>query len=508
MAWLQFLLAGVTFMMLGSTSLASSIVPREDSSIKACQLLQTAFPEIVSFPDSEHYKADNEHWAVTSTQNSTCSIEPETADDVSEILKIIGRPDIMSPFAIKGGGHAFNIGHSSTTGVQISMARFTGLTYDAERGTVTVGTGLTWDQVYSRLEPHSVMVVGGRFIGVGVAGLSLGGGYSWKTNQFGLTIDTIVSHSVVLPSGQQVVTSNATYTDLFFGLKGGLNNFGIVTNITYEVHSQTLVYGGPITYGLDAVDDLNVAICNFSDNNTDPKAQILPQYISASGQFSTVLMLFYDGPSVPNSLFDVFLSIPSISSDIKTRTFVDFVMASGNIDYGFDPFGTVQHAIPMTKYPKPLLNYMVQQTISFEDKLVNARGSEQSSRNVTVIMVPEPFLNPFSHSRGGAYHHPPSRQVTPGSPNFAYGIDPTWIPEEQSSFHDFAISSMKEFSLNIQVEAVAEGVSRWDDILYPNYALDGTPLELMYGSNVEKLQKVAAKYDPRGIMKLTGGPHF
>lgn len=70
------------------------------------------------------------------------------------------------------------------------------------------------------------------------------------------------------------------------------------------------------------------------------------------------------------------------------------------------------------------------------------------------------------------------------------------------------MSSVKQLSNDIQAKAVNLGVSRWDDILYPNYALDGTPLELMYGTNVPILREIAAKYDPEGIMRLTGGFHF
>lgn len=76
----------------------------------------------------------------------------------------------LTPGQVKSGGHAHNRGHSSTTGVQISMARFNGLTYDSNSGTVTIGVGLTWDQVYSQLEPLGVMVVGGRVPGVGMSG--------------------------------------------------------------------------------------------------------------------------------------------------------------------------------------------------------------------------------------------------------------------------------------------------------------------------------------------------
>ena len=69
-----------------------------------------------------------------------------------------------------------NPNFSSTTGVQIAMTRFNGVDLDADAGTVTVGAGLIWDDVYAALAPHDVMVVGGRVSGVGVAGFSLGGG--------------------------------------------------------------------------------------------------------------------------------------------------------------------------------------------------------------------------------------------------------------------------------------------------------------------------------------------
>ena len=69
-----------------------------------------------------------------------------------------------------------NPGFSSSTGVQIAMSRFNGVDFNAEAGTVTVGSGLIWDDVYAALAPHNMTVVGGRVPGVGVAGLSLGGG--------------------------------------------------------------------------------------------------------------------------------------------------------------------------------------------------------------------------------------------------------------------------------------------------------------------------------------------
>jgi FAD/FMN-containing dehydrogenase len=77
---------------------------------------------------------------------------------------------------VKGGGHATNPGFSSTKGVEIAMSRFNKTKVNSSGGTVEVGAGLTWDQVYVALEPAGVNVVGGRVPGVGVAGLTLGGG--------------------------------------------------------------------------------------------------------------------------------------------------------------------------------------------------------------------------------------------------------------------------------------------------------------------------------------------
>lgn len=79
-------------------------------------------------------------------------------------------------FKVKGGGHIINLGFSSTTGVQISMYRFSEINYKPSTQTVDIGPGLIWDDVYAALAPLNVNVVGGRTTGVGVAGFTLGGG--------------------------------------------------------------------------------------------------------------------------------------------------------------------------------------------------------------------------------------------------------------------------------------------------------------------------------------------
>ena len=76
-----------------------------------------------------------------------------------------------------------------------------------------------------------------------------------------------------------------------------------------------------------------------------------------------------------------------------------------------------------------------------------------------------------------------------------------FLLDDQSTFHELVVSTIKEFCNNVQAVAVAEGVSSWDDILYSNYALGDTPLKLLFGSNLSSLKKIAKKYDPKGVFQ-------
>ncbi|KAG2067129.1 FAD-binding domain-containing protein, partial [Suillus decipiens] len=151
----------------------------------------------VYYYGSPQFEQDTENWSFTNSQNSTCSFEPANAEDVGIALQILVKD--QTPFAVKGGGHSPNPGFSSTLGVQIAMRLFSEVVYDENAQTVTFGMGLVWEDVYSALLQYNVTVVGGRSFGVGVGGFVLGGGYSFVSNEYGLSVDNIVSLELVLP---------------------------------------------------------------------------------------------------------------------------------------------------------------------------------------------------------------------------------------------------------------------------------------------------------------------
>lgn len=144
------------------------------------------------------------HWFGSSSQTSACVVTPATAQDVSLLMQLIAA--MQSPFAIYSGGHASNAGFSSTTGVHISLSNFDQATLSADNSTVEIGFGQIWSQVLNKLDGTGYGVVGGRTNGPGIGGFTLGGGYSWKTNQFGLTCDSIKSFNLVLPVSFQLAT--------------------------------------------------------------------------------------------------------------------------------------------------------------------------------------------------------------------------------------------------------------------------------------------------------------
>ncbi|KAM6499465.1 hypothetical protein JOM56_004973 [Amanita muscaria] len=200
---------------------------------------------------------------------------------------------------VKSGGHVTNHNFSSSPGVLITLYRFNEIKFDPASQKASFGTGLIWDDIYAALAPYNVSVLGARVTGIGV-GFVLGGGYAWKSNQYGLALDTVTAFELVKPDGSVVTVTEESDSELFFGLKGGYKNFG-----------------GPLTYLASSMSAVTAAVIKFSAMITDPKANIAASYdCLATVPFATVF-LYYDAPSPPQGLFDDFLKIPSHQSNVR-----------------------------------------------------------------------------------------------------------------------------------------------------------------------------------------------
>ncbi|KAH9042476.1 FAD-binding domain-containing protein [Lactarius pseudohatsudake] len=444
----------------------------------------------VFFPSSTQYLSDIYHYAPSSTQESACSVEPGTTEDVSKILRILG--STRTPFAVKGGGHTTNPGFSSTKGVQIALARFNETKVNYKDGTVEVGAGLTWDQVYTALDSTGVNVIGGRIPGIGVAGLTLGGGYSYKSSQYGLAIDNVASYELVLPNGT-ITTVTSQNKDLWFGLRGGLNNFGVVTNFVLKSHPQTQIWAGIIFYSGTQLDAIKEAYAKFQKSD-DTKSSLLINFVYASGQFTISIMPFYDAPTPPPGLFDEFLAIPTILNTVSTRSFSDLFQNFTSLGLAAGGLRTFYGGIPVTRYSPAIFDAFNNLTLFWGTRL---KGLD---KNATVTTTLEPFANTlFSHGAPSAYPPDRSHVVFPSIASCQWS---------DASLDATMTNALHQIIDEARAAVLADGQNVSHAAVYVNYALFDTPLKDIYGSNVARLQKIKAKIDPEDVMGLAGGFKF
>ncbi|PBK61210.1 FAD dependent oxidoreductase [Armillaria solidipes] len=436
----------------------------------------------VYYPGSSSYVADNEHYATSSSQASKCSVEPGSPEDVGVILGILGKT--KTPFAIKGGGHATNQGFSSTTGVQIAMTRFNEVTYDPATQTAVIGAGNIWDDVYEILDAQGVNVVGGRVTGIGVAGLTLGGGYSYLSNQYGLTIDNVVAYELVVPNGTVVTVTEANDPYLFFSLKGGGNNYGIVTRFTLKTYPQGAVWGGAASYNASYISTFAAASVKYCSEVTDPKAAILIIYGYASGQVLLSTQMFYDGPTPPDGIFDDFLAISTLAQDVTTRSFFDLINSTAASVNASTGYRTVYNDIPMLEYSESSIEGVINE-LNYWGPTLSAHGGS------FVGYAIEPFLpSLLTHAPAGSSAYPSSRDHVA----FPTNLNMQWLSEsEDGVFHDAARQTAERLG--------AEGES-----IYPNYAIYDTPVvDIFSEEGVKRMEATRERVDPHGVMLLTGG---
>ncbi|HMB48229.1 MAG TPA: FAD-binding oxidoreductase, partial [Afifellaceae bacterium] len=176
------------------------------------------------------------------------------ADDVAAAVTHARTANLL--LAIRGGGHNGPGLGSCDGGLVLDMSPMKAIDVDAQARTVSVEAGCTQGEVDKVAAGHGLAVPAGIVSSTGIAGLTLGGGHGYLTRKHGLTIDNLLSAELVLANGQMVTASETENTDLFWALRGGGGNFGVVTRFTYRAHPVSDVYGGPIFYDIAHAGDI------------------------------------------------------------------------------------------------------------------------------------------------------------------------------------------------------------------------------------------------------------
>ncbi|KAF7895725.1 uncharacterized protein EAF01_009687 [Botrytis porri] len=305
------LLAGSTFVGAVyaasnvSTSLAGTTITTDygtftysEASVCACSQLSTTYPEHLYFPSTSNYTHYNlEAWDIRTNADPACIFSPIDADQAAAGVGIITTCDAQ--FAIRGGGHMnFPGGNNLNGGVMVALAGLNDLQISADNTAVDVDPG-------------------GRLKTIGVPGLTLIGGVHYFNNKYGYAMDKVVNYGVVLGNSTQVKTSADCNPDLFWALKGGANNFGIVTKFTLNTFDIPLVSTTIQVFDESGIEAFLHATCDLASNN-DPsiaaRAVITTTYNTTTGAMSTSLLGVQAGTESPPSRFANFSAVPVVKS--------------------------------------------------------------------------------------------------------------------------------------------------------------------------------------------------
>ncbi|MFE6997668.1 FAD-binding oxidoreductase [Microbacterium sp. NPDC057659] len=169
---------------------------------------------------------------------------------VADVVEAIGRARREERrITVVGGGHG-PWSHVPDAGMRIELSAIDGIEVDGT--TVRVGGGATWGAVAARLGEEGLAISSGDTASVGVGGLTLGGGIGWMTRLWGLAVDQLIGAQVVTASGEVVETSATEHPDLFWALRGGGGNFGVVTRFDFAAHRLPAIVHGEYSGASDA----------------------------------------------------------------------------------------------------------------------------------------------------------------------------------------------------------------------------------------------------------------
>jgi FAD/FMN-containing dehydrogenase len=204
----------------------------------------------VLVPGNDGYDQARSVWNAMIDRKPALIAQCKNSQDVAATLAFAGRHDY--PVSIRGGGH--NVaGHAvCDDGVMIDLSGMRGVSVDAEKRTARVAGGATWRDVDAASQAHGLATPGGLISDTGVAGLTLSGGIGWLRSRHGLCIDNMLSVEIVTADGQVRRASEQENADLFWAVRGGGGNFGVITEFEFQLYplGPEVMFCAPI-YALD-----------------------------------------------------------------------------------------------------------------------------------------------------------------------------------------------------------------------------------------------------------------
>ncbi|KAL0573078.1 hypothetical protein V5O48_008889 [Marasmius crinis-equi] len=249
------------------------------------------FSGTVLTPASSLYQSAIQRFSTTAVLNPAYIALPSSTADIPPVLQFALSQSPPLEIAVKGGGVNPYPAASSEDGLVLDLSSLKSVTVSSDKKTITVGGGALWSDVYAAADSAGVVVVGASVHLVGVGGSTLAGGYSPISGQYGLSIDNMIQATVVLADGRVVTTDATNEPDLFWAIRGGVNQFGVVTEIVFKTHP----FPGPITQGslIYLPTELPNLLAALHDHfaHQDPSTKMILMFARAPPDFSPSLLI-------------------------------------------------------------------------------------------------------------------------------------------------------------------------------------------------------------------------
>jgi FAD/FMN-containing dehydrogenase len=264
---------------------------------------KSAFRGNLLLPGDGDYEEVRQIWNAMIDRKPGLIARCKSPEEVAQVVKLARKHNML--VSVRGGGHNIAGNAVCDDGLMIDLSLMKGVQVDTNARRATVEPGCTLGDFDKAAQAHGLATPLGINSTTGVAGLTLGGGFGWLSRKYGMTIDNLLSADVVTADGAQVRASETENADLFWGLRGGGGNFGIVTRFEFQLHPVgPNVLSGLIVFPFDQAKSVITQFARFTETMPEDlnvwmvtrKAPPLP-FLPADvhGKEMVALALFYAG---------------------------------------------------------------------------------------------------------------------------------------------------------------------------------------------------------------------
>jgi hypothetical protein len=259
----------------------------------AVQVLRDSLHGLLLCPDDAGYDEVRKVWNGMIERRPALIACCAGIADVIAAVKFARTHEVL--VSVRGGGHNAPGNAVCRGGLMIDLAGVRGVRVDPVRRTACAEGGATWADFDRETQAFGLATTGGSVSDTGIAGLTLGGGLGWLAGKYGLSCDNLVSVDLVTADGTVLAASATENADLFWGLRGGGGNFGVVTSFEYQLHPVGLVLAGPVLYPFKKAKEVLTLYRDFVMSVPDEVNTICGLLTAPEGEPVVAIVACYNG---------------------------------------------------------------------------------------------------------------------------------------------------------------------------------------------------------------------